>query len=142
MKRPWNLPFNLSQCIIPIFLFGPLVSWYYLLINDLYFTKGRNTIRIVISHLFLICVFMMLLNIDIPKKFSSYNIVYYLGFNFLNFWLISILQGFLIGDKIESYKSENGKFNESWLNHFIFFIPLAISLSIIGLFTIICNSIF
>jgi hypothetical protein len=142
MKRLWNLPFNLSQCFIPIFLFGPLVSWYYLLINDQYFTKGRNTLLIVVFHLFLIFVFMILLNIDMPKKFSPYNIVFYLGFNFLTYWLNSILEGFLIGDKIESYKSENGKFNDSWLNNFIFFIPLVISLSIIGLFSFIFNSIF
>jgi len=67
MKRLWNLPFNLSQCFIPIFLFGTLVSWYFLLINDQYFTEGRNTLRIVVFHVFLIFVFMMLLNFNVLK---------------------------------------------------------------------------
>lgn len=135
MKRLWKYPFSREQYFPPILIFGPLVSWYYLLINDLFFNGGKNALKIVLTHMLLILTYFKLLQIVKLKDYSAKEVLLYMGFNFAFLILISSFEKILLGKKMDFYKSQDGKFNNAFLNGLIIIIPLSISIILGQLFS-------
>ena len=122
MQRVWKYPSDPINLNPSVFVFGPLTTWYFLLRNDFFFNKSKNTLIILsFSILFveLYYVIIPIININI-----TYRIFIYLGCNMIYKMLLSPFEKFLFGYKIQTYKNQGGIFNSSFRESFNVLISL------------------
>ena len=134
MKRLWKYPFDEDQYLPPIFIFGPIVSWYYLLNNDFFFNKGKNAVKIILVHILLLIIYFRFFEFVKLKDYTAKEMIVYFGFNFIFLFVIRSIERFLLGKKMDFYKSQEGKFNNSLFGPLIVIIPLGISIIIARVF--------
>jgi hypothetical protein len=68
------------------------------------------------------------------KDYTAKEMIVYFGFNFIFLFVIRSIERFLLGKKMDFYKSQEGKFNNSLFGPLIVIIPLGISIIIARVF--------
>lgn len=139
MKNLWRLPYSRKEYFPPSLLLGPIILWFYLLMNDLFFNRGKNSKWILILYLIQVPIFFYLFNIFLHNHKMDYLYVFKLfGLNWIFVIISDILATIFFGKQLKNYEENEGPFQNKSTSSIVFFIPVLI----LTLLTLIATTLF